>query len=112
MGTFVCDKCHAYENSGTGWWHSRHSNQEALGPSYPDGEAYCSECAPLKYASGEPTEYNAKWHNRFPKIIATKADLEMRLRTKRIMTPLTQAVIDIIGSVDEVKHLYGKDHEK
>lgn len=102
MPMFICDKCHAIDNTATGWFHSRFKNQELLGPQYPNGEAYCSECTPTHYSGGSPIKYCGRWYNRFEKrFIKNKEQLVEMILKKGIKPPFTQAVVDIIGSKEE-----------
>jgi len=58
MPLFVCDKCKAIENTALGsYWYSKHKGEDAL----------CSECMPYR----KITKEGGKWHNKFPKTIAT-----------------------------------------
>jgi hypothetical protein len=65
MGLFICDKCGCVENTVYGRYWTK---------DYPDmwdednaGLALCSECAPLTFKDGSPTDYTGKWHGKFEK---------------------------------------------
>ncbi len=70
MSLYICDKCHAIENTALGWYWSRRNNQRMLGPEYPKDMALCSECCPATFADGSPLKDGGKWHEVFPKKIA------------------------------------------
>jgi hypothetical protein len=57
MPLFICDQCHAIENTALGsFWHRRSQNLPVL----------CSECG------------RGKWHGHWPKAIATKDTVRER----------------------------------
>ena len=62
MPLFVCDSCHAIENTALGHYWSR-GHDFGNGPT--DSRALCSECMPKTTFKG------GQWHNKFEKIIAT-----------------------------------------
>ena len=58
MPLFVCDKCHAIENSALGaYWYRKYVEKK---------DSLCSECMP-KNSMGE----GGKWHNHFTRDTAT-----------------------------------------
>jgi hypothetical protein len=106
MPSFVCDKCHTIENTACGWWWSKNKNQRMLGKQYPDGEAYCSVCTPVTFSDGSINEKAGKWHNRFDQKKADKDWVVRAIKSNNLATPLNQAIIDIIGSKEEVERLF------
>lgn len=97
MGLFVCDKCHAIENTALGWFSTKHKNQSHLGSLYPDGEAYCSECAPAFFASGAPNPKGGKWHGVFPKEIATKEVVISLIKSGSMLYSITKSARMLAG---------------
>ena len=70
MGLFVCDKCHSIENTATSYYSLNHRNERHF-EDVPKGMCLCSACTPLTFKSGAATKYKGKWHNTFPRDIAT-----------------------------------------
>jgi hypothetical protein len=70
MSLFVCDKCGCVDNTALGRYWSK--DDPLLWGEDNLGLALCTECAPTKYANGEPVNPRlmadfGKWHNEFPK---------------------------------------------
>jgi len=72
MGLFVCQECKSIENTACGLWWSRNMS---MWPPDVVGKALCSACAPKENSDGTATRYG-KWHNRFPRKKATRADAD------------------------------------
>lgn len=71
MPLFKCSKCGCCENTALGWhWTAElmvdRVDLSDVGEEYYD-KPLCSECAPTKFKSGEPTRFTHKWHGKFPK---------------------------------------------
>jgi len=64
MPLFVCDVCHAIENTACGHYWSRGMD---FGSGPTDSRALCSECMPYS----EVMKVGGKWHGEFEKTIAT-----------------------------------------
>lgn len=71
MPLFICEKCGCIENTALGRYWSRNMN---IWADDNRGKALCSECAPTHFKGGEVNERGGKWHGRFEKTKATKAD--------------------------------------
>jgi hypothetical protein len=63
MPLFVCDNCHAIENTALGhYW----TKGMTFNDTTQDHRALCSECMP-----SNSFKEGGKWHDKFPKTIAT-----------------------------------------
>lgn len=67
MPLYCCEDCGCVENTALGFYWLRTSE---LWPEEFRGKQLCSECGPLLYADGEPSDFG-KWHGRFEKKSAT-----------------------------------------
>jgi hypothetical protein len=108
MGMFVCDKCHAFENTAVGWFHSRYNNQCMLGEQYPDGEAYCHVCTPRYFSSGEPIEVRGGKGVQKEREIADKVSVAHYIKNGSLKPPFTRAVLTIMGSEATIRKLLPK----
>lgn len=63
MPMFRCDTCGCLDNSAYGLFHSRN---DPIWPEEQRGKKLCSECAPSRYPSGNPTKYQG-WRDTEPK---------------------------------------------
>lgn len=83
MPLFVCENCHAIDNTGCGgtYWVSK-----AAGVSDGDEKALCVECAPTEFADGSRDEDAGKWHDLFPKVTATTDIVNERGRDHFLFT--------------------------
>lgn len=70
MPLFVCDVCHAIENTGAGFYWPRNMKNMWADASL-HGKALCSECTPSEFRDGSHNPRGGKWHGRFEKEIAT-----------------------------------------
>ena len=59
MSLFICDDCHTIENTALSWYWMR-----------GDGPALCSSCQ-----DAETGERPGKWHDRFDRLVITKANM-------------------------------------
>lgn len=75
MPLFVCDSCHAIDNTAVGRFWTR-NNKDLWAPE-DQGKALCFSCAPVRYRSGGATGMGeGKWHGMFAKIFATPKIIE------------------------------------
>lgn len=72
MTLYICSECHAIENTSLGHSTRLHRNEHFFGDLVPLGMAVCSECAPATFKDGSKFSKGGKWHDVFPKEIATK----------------------------------------
>lgn len=72
MSLFRCDECGCVENTALGRYWTR--NDADMWSDDNLGEALCSQCAPMHFKTGEPTDYSHQWHGMFPKERASKED--------------------------------------
>ena len=69
MPLFVCDECHAIENTACGHYATRGCG--FLKDKEADKKALCSECTPQEFSDGSRDYRKGKWHGRFEKQTAT-----------------------------------------
>lgn len=96
MSLFVCDTCHAIENTATGaYW------CPDLFPEPFKGKRLCSECSSPVFNDGSPNREGGKWHGQFEKRIATKAllnqmGIEHFTHSQGLLDVMAQAAADEI----------------
>ena len=74
MPLFVCDDCGCVDNTaGARYWTRDYKDMWAEDNF---GKALCTACAPTKFVSGEPTNYNGKWTSGFKREKLSKEGLE------------------------------------
>ena len=75
MPLFICEKCDGIDNTACGgtYWMSHRENTPAL----------CCECSPVEYPDGSKNNRAGKWHNRFPKEIATQESVDAMTDEKK-----------------------------
>lgn len=106
MPLFICEDCHAIENTALGVYHGVYGGLNTWFPKEYQGRVLCSECASPAFSDGTATPYG-KWHGQFDKTIVTLESLQARIDKEKDNGERMSNFVDLGPFKDQIKDWKG-----